>query len=175
MEYDFYDRSSYLRANRLSGANMQRITITIDNQLYNEIEKLAEARGYQNRSEIIRDLVRAGISETDAVSPSGDCIASVVYVYDQETRELPQRLAHTFQKAHDLSVATMRIALDHDSCMEVAVLRGKSKAVQQLANEIIAERGARHGRITMIPATIETTRHAHGGGRVHTHEHIRVR
>ncbi len=154
---------------------MQRVTITIDNQLYNEIEKLAKARGYQNRSEIIRDLVRAGISETDETSQSGDCIASVVYVYDQETRDLPQRLAHTFQRAHDLSVATMRIALDHESCMEIAVLRGKTKAVQQLANEIIAERGARHGRITMIPATIETTRHKHGDRHAHAHEHIRVR
>lgn len=154
---------------------MQRITITIDTQLYNAIEKLAEARGYQNRSEIIRDLVRAGISETDEASLSGDCIASVVYVYDQETRDLPQRLAQAFQRAHDLSVATMRISLDHDSCMEVAVLRGKSKDVQKLANEIIAERGARHGRITMIPATIETTRHRHGDRHTHAHEHIRVR
>lgn len=154
---------------------MQRITITIDNQLYNDIEKLAQARGYQNRSEIIRDLVRTGISETKEASPSGECIASVVYVYDQDTRDLPQRLAHAFQRAHDLSVATMRISLDHDSCMEVAVLRGKSKAVQQLANEIIAERGARHGRITMIPATIETTGHRHGDRHAHAHEHIRVR
>lgn len=154
---------------------MQRVTITIDNQLYSEIEKLARARGYQNRSEIIRDLVRAGISETDAASPSGDCIASVVYVYDQEVRELPQRLAQAFHNAHDLSVATMRISLDHESCMEVAVLGGNSKDVQQLANQIIAERGARHGRITMIPATIESTRHRHGGQHAHVHEHIRVR
>jgi CopG family nickel-responsive transcriptional regulator len=59
--------------------------------------------------------------------------------------------------------------------MEVAVLRGKTKDVQQLANQIIAERGARHGRVTMIPASIETTRHRHGNRKVHTHEHIRVR
>ncbi|MBN8912881.1 MAG: nickel-responsive transcriptional regulator NikR [Rhizobiales bacterium] len=154
---------------------MQRVTITIDNQLYDEIEKLAQARGYQNRSEIVRDLVRAGISETKDDHPSGECIASVVYVYDQKTRDLPQRLAHAFQQAHDLSVATMRISLDHESCMEVAVLRGKSKAVQQLANAIISERGTRHGRITMIPATIEKTGHKHGDRRTHAHEHIRVR
>lgn len=154
---------------------MQRITITIDNQLYNEIEKLAHARGYQNRSEIIRDMIRAGISETSETSPTGECIASVVYVYEQETRELPQRLAHAFQQHHDLSVATMRVSLDHDSCMEVAVLRGKSQDVQRLANQIIAERGARHGRIAMIPATIETTRHKHGNRHAVPHEHIRVR
>jgi len=154
---------------------VQRVTITIDNELHNEIEKLASARGYQNRSEIIRDLVRAGIAETKETAPSGDCIASVVYVYDQETRDLPQRLANTFQRAHDLSVATMRISLDHDSCMEVAVLRGKSKTVHQLANAIVAERGIRHGRVTMIPATIETSGHKHGNRHAHAHEHIRVR
>lgn len=155
---------------------MQRITITIDDQLAQEIDKRAQARGYQNRSETVRDLVRAGIAHTRAEVPAkSQCVASVIYVYDQGTRELPKRLANAYQHQHDLSVATMRVALDHDSCMEVAVLKGKTAEVERFAGEIVAERGVRHGRVVLIPAEIESERHAHGERRPHIHQHIKIR
>ena len=150
---------------------MQRITITIDDELAAEIDKLAQSRGYQNRSETVRDLVRAGILETQHnAHRATECMASVVYVYDQGTRELAKRLAHAYQEHHDLSVATLRVALDHDTCME-----GKAAEVERLAEGIIAERGVRHGRIVTIPAEFESARHSHGEGPSHAHQHIRVR
>jgi CopG family transcriptional regulator, nickel-responsive regulator len=154
---------------------MQRITITIDDTLVEEMDRLIKARGYQNRSEAVRDLVRAGLVATKSVANrSGECVASLAYVFDRKTRELPKRLANAFQDHHDLSVVTMRVALDHDSCMEVSVLRGPTKQVEEFAENVIAERGVRHGRLTVIPAAIETGRHAHGRGGAHPHEHIRV-
>jgi CopG family transcriptional regulator, nickel-responsive regulator len=155
---------------------MQRITITIDDELAHEIDKLAQSRGYQNRSETVRDLVRAGIVQTQHDGHrAAECVASVVYVYDQGTRELPKRLAHAYQEQHDLSVATVRVALDHDTCMEVAVLKGKTAEVERFAERIIAERGVRHGRVVTIPAEIESARHGHGQRQPHAHQHIRVR
>lgn len=155
---------------------MQRITITIDDQLAQEIDKRAHALGHHNRSETVRDLVRAGIAHTRPdVAAGSECVASVVYVYEQGTRELPKRLANAYQHQHDLSVATMRVALDHDSCMEVAVLKGKTAEVERFAEQIVAERGVRHGRVVLIPAEIESERHAHGARRPHVHQHIKVR
>ena len=154
---------------------MQRITITIDDTLVEEMDRLIKARGYQNRSEAVRDLVRAGLVATKSVANrSGECVANLTYVFDRKTRELPKRLANAFQVHHDLSVATMRVALDHDCCMEVSVLRGPTKQVEEFAENVIAERGVRHGRLTVIPAVIETGRHAHGTDGAHAHEHIRV-
>jgi CopG family nickel-responsive transcriptional regulator len=154
---------------------MQRITITIDDTLIEEMDRLIKTRGYQNRSEAVRDLVRAGLVATKSVaSHSGECVANLAYVFERKTRELPKRLANAFQDHHDLSVATMRVALDHDSCMEVSVLRGPTKRVEEFAENVIAERGVRHGRLMVIPAAIETGRHAHGAGGAHPHEHIRV-
>jgi CopG family nickel-responsive transcriptional regulator len=69
----------------------------------------------------------------------------------------------------------MRVTLDHESCMEVSVLKGPAEHVEQFAEGIIAERGVRYGRLAVIPAEIETDRHAHGPGRPHAHQHIRVR
>lgn len=154
---------------------MQRITITIDDQLAHEIDSLAHARGYQNRSEAVRDLVRAGITHTRAEASSAECVATVSYVFDQGTRELPKRLVHAFQEQHDLSVATMRVSLDHDTCMEVAVLKGKTADVERFAGQLIAERGVLHGRLSVIPAEIEYERHSHGERGARPHQHIRIK
>jgi CopG family nickel-responsive transcriptional regulator len=156
---------------------MQRITITIDDDLAQEIDKRAQSRGYQNRSEAVRDLVRAGIVQTRMESSgrgAANCVTALTYVYDQGTRDLPKRLGNAFRDHHDLSIATMRVALDHDSCMEVALLRGSIAQVEGLAQRIIAERGVRHGRVAVIPAEIDNERHAHGHGHAHVHQHVRV-
>jgi len=68
----------------------------------------------------------------------------------------------------------MRVALDHDTCMEVSVLRGPTKRVEEFAANVIAERGVLHGRLAVIPVAIKTGRHADGTGSAHPHEHIRV-
>jgi CopG family nickel-responsive transcriptional regulator len=155
---------------------MQRITITIDAALAEEIDRLIETRGYQNRSEAVRDLVRAGIARTRLPATAAPhCVASLVYVYEQRRRELPKRLVSAFQQHHDLSVATMRVALDHESCMEVAVLKGRTDEVEHFAEHVIAERGVRHGQVFVVPAEIETERHAHGEGPARAHQHVRVR
>jgi len=155
---------------------VQRVTITIDDDLAEEVDRLAAARGYQNRSEAVRDLVRAGIAQTRlSTESSGDCVGGVLYVYDRSTRDLSKKLANAHHHHHDLSIATMRIALNHESCLEVALLRGAANAVEHFATHIVAERGVRHGRIVLIPAEIETEVHTHGDRRAHRHQHIRVR
>jgi CopG family nickel-responsive transcriptional regulator len=155
---------------------MQRVTITLDDELMAELDHVIAARGYQNRSEAIRDLARAGIRQTaEETASSRDCVAALVYVYDHEARELSKRLARSFHDHHDLSLAAMHVHLDHQSCMEVAALRGKARDIQHLADHIIAERGVRHGRLFMIPVEFETQKHAHGAEPSHRHLHVRVR
>lgn len=153
---------------------MQRITITIDEQLAQELDNLVAVRGYQNRSEAVRDLVRAGIIHTNASTTAKECVACLSYVYDPSTRELPKRLAREFQEQHNLCIATTRVALDHESVMEVCVLRGHTAEVQSFAERLMAERGVRHGRLSILPASIEVSKHAHGDGHAHSHEHLKV-
>ena len=134
---------------------MQRVTITIDDDLVAEIDAFMTGRGYANRSEAIRDLARAGLSQSslEAVQDHDrDCVATLSYVYDHAARELPKRLTQDFHAHHGLAQATLHVHLDHDSCLEVTVLKGRSVDVKALADHIIAERGVRHGRIVMIPS-----------------------
>ena len=132
---------------------MQRVTITIDDELDAELDRFMQAHGYANRSEAIRDLARSGLQQA-AVEVGGPrpCVAALVYLYDHEARELPKRLTRDFHDRHDLAQATLHVHLDHESCMEVTVLKGRGADVQKFADHIIAERGVRHGRVVMIPA-----------------------
>lgn len=142
---------------------MQRVTVTLDDDLMAELDAWTAERGYQNRSEAIRDLTRAGLQQMSFGRTSGqDCVAAVVYVYDHATRELSKRLVHAFHDHQDISVATMHVHLDHGSCMEVTVLKGRADEVRHFADHVIAERGVRHGQVVLVPTeALGEDAHAH--------------
>jgi CopG family nickel-responsive transcriptional regulator len=93
------------------------------------------------------------------------------YVYDHETRALALRLTRTFHDHHDLSVAGMHVHLDHENCLEVAVLRGPMSTVRGVADVLTAQRGVRHANLHVVPAEVSDSRHGHGK-RVTTHPHV---
>jgi CopG family nickel-responsive transcriptional regulator len=137
---------------------MQRITVTLDDDLMAAIDGFMAERDYQNRSEAIRDLARAGLTQQDDLADrQQDCVAAVVYVYDHEARELSKRLTRTFHDHHDLSLATFHVHLDRNTCMEVTMLRGLGGEVRHCAEHVISERGVRHGRVVMIPIPTHET------------------
>jgi CopG family transcriptional regulator, nickel-responsive regulator len=148
---------------------MQRLTITIDDELDAELDRFMQAHGYENRSEALRDLARSGLQQA-AIEVAGTrpCVAALVYIYDHEARDLPKRLTRDFHHRHDLAETTLHMHLDHESCMEVTVLKGRGSDVKEFANHIIAERGVRHGQVVYLPAD---RMHTHGRGQ--THRHVR--
>ena len=147
---------------------MQRVTITIDDDLVGELEHYMAARGYPNRSEAIRDLARSALQQ-HAMQAAGrrPCVAALIYVYDHHQRELPKRLTREFHDHHDLARATLHVHLDHESCMEVTVLKGAGEDVQELADHVIAERGVRHGQVVYVPGAPYAHRSAHRNGHAH--------
>ena len=132
---------------------MQRVTITLDDELMRDLDRCAKARGYQNRSEAVRDLVRAGLQQTAAeAGGTGECVAALAYVYDHHVRELSKRLTAAFHAHHRISLATLHVHLDAKNCMEICVLKGSGDEVRHFAEHIVAERGVRHGRVFVMPA-----------------------
>lgn len=131
---------------------MQRITLTIDDALLAALDAHAERHGYANRSEAMRDALRRALAPPPA--PAADperCYATLSYVYDHETRELSRRLARVQHSHHDLAVAALHVHLDHDTCLEVVVLRGPTEAVRELADAVTTQRGVRYGQLHMLP------------------------
>lgn len=130
---------------------MQRLTISVDDALAASFEELVATRGYTSRSEAVRDLVRRAIDE-QRVEEKGDeqCIANLSYVFDHHLRDLSQRLTEIEHDHHELVVSTTHVHLDHDTCLESAILRGPINAVRALANQVQAERGVRFGALNLI-------------------------
>ncbi len=141
---------------------MQRLTTTIDDDLIAEVDEFIVEHGYANRSEAIRDLLRSGLQTLSTkTAGSRNCIATLSYVYDHAARELPKRLTKDFHDHHNLAQATLHVHIDHDSCLEVTVLKGRGTDVKAFADHVIAERGVRHGHIVVMPIGPADHGHAH--------------
>jgi len=131
---------------------MQRITITIDNDLMAELDRMIEVKGYQNRSEAIRDLARAGLRQASVDAGDLDrCVGVLSYTYDHSARDLARKLTDTHHDHHDISVASMHVHLDHDRCLEVSILKGKTEDVRHFADHVKAERHVTHGSLALLP------------------------
>jgi CopG family transcriptional regulator, nickel-responsive regulator len=157
---------------------MERITISVSDEFAAELAAFMESERYENRSEAVRDLARLGLKRARIDhSLSGDCVATLSYVFNHNTRELAKRLTDAHHEHHAHQVATMHVHLDHDSCLEVAVLRGDASAVREFAKAIIAERGVTHGEVSFVPVSIDAATHVHGGAahrHAHTHTHPKI-
>ncbi|QCE34834.1 nickel-responsive transcriptional regulator NikR [Acetobacteraceae bacterium] len=132
---------------------MQRITITIDDDLMAELDGMIERRGYQNRSEALRDLARAGlqqaaIKEGDVIN---DCVGVLSYTYNHNAREISKKITESHHAHHNISVASIHVHLKHERCLEVSILKGKTKEVCHLADHIRSERHITHGNLTILP------------------------
>ncbi len=145
---------------------MQRVTVTLDDDLLLEIDGLINERGYQNRSEAIRDLARAGLARMAQEAGSREtCVGVLSYVYDHAARNLASRLTNTFHHHHDLTIASMHVHLDPENCLEVGILKGPMAEIQHFADHVISERSVRHGSLHVVPADLPhgtAPRQAHG-------------
>ncbi len=131
---------------------MQRLTISLDDNTAAALDAFMAGRGYLNRSEAVRDLLRAGLSEEAGVQdPALPCVAAVSYLYDHHERELGRRLTEAQHAHHDLGVTTLHLHLDHHQCVEVALLRGPAAEVRNFAAALVRERGVRLGGVNVMP------------------------
>lgn len=153
---------------------MQRVTVTLDEDLVAELDRFIESRGYQNRSEAVRDLARSGLRQAaEAAGEGEDAVGALVYLYDHEARNMSKRLTEAHHRHPDMSVCTLHMHLDHDQCLEVALLRGPTQSLRHFSEHLIAERGVRHGRLVLVPVEAGGGEHSPGGhshgGHAHSH------
>ncbi len=141
---------------------MERITMSLESGLAEQFDDFINGHGYTNRSEAMRDLIRERLeSERLKRWEDGLCVATLSYVFNHHEWELSSRITRAHHHSHELNISNMHIHLDHDNCLEIAVMRGSVKAVREFASTIMAERGVRHGKLGMIP--VEITEEADDG------------
>ena len=141
---------------------MERITISLNNRLAKDFDALMHKRGYFNRSEALRDLIRDQL-EIDRLEEhiEGQCLATLSYIYNHHESELASRITAVQHDHHELTLSSMHVHMDHDNCLEISVLRGSIEDVKDFANRIIATRGIRHGKLHLFPVEIVQEQHSH--------------
>jgi CopG family nickel-responsive transcriptional regulator len=118
----------------------------------------------------VRDILRTHLQRSrEQRDVKGSCVANLSYVYNHHERELSERLASIQHDHHDLTISTMHVHLDHEQCMETVMLKGPVPQVREFAQEIIAERGVRHGQLNLISVELGKS-HSHGGA---SHRHLK--
>lgn len=128
---------------------LSRIGVAIDSDLLKKFDALIAKRGYTNRSEAFRDLIREELVAQSWESPERRVVGTVSIVYDHHVRLLSERLTDLQHEFHRLVLSTLHVHLDHDHCLEVLVVRGKAGEVKKLADTLIATKGVKHGRLSI--------------------------
>lgn len=126
--------------------HLSRIGVAIDSELLEQFDLFITGQGYENRSEAFRDLVRERLVSAAVAAPNLDVVGTVTLVYDHHVRLLSEKLTDIQHHHHENIISTTHAHLDHDTCLEVVVVKGKSQQVQKLADLLISSKGVRHGR-----------------------------
>ena len=129
---------------------IERIGVSVDKKLLSAFDKLISGRGYQSRSEAIRDLIRQQISSEQLKNPRAKAIAAVFLVYEHHSTKLMEKLT-SLQHSHVLqTISSMHIHLDGHNCMEIIVLKGRVGEINKVAERIISLKGVKLGRINLM-------------------------
>lgn len=130
-------------------SELSRIGVAIDANLLKQFDSLIASRGYTNRSEAFRDLIRDELVEEAWEHPDSAVVGTVTLVYDHHVRLLNEKLTDMQHDHHQQILSTLHVHLDHDNCLEVLVVKGTAQHVQAIAEKIISTKGVKHGRLTL--------------------------
>ena len=130
---------------------MERVTrvgISLEEELLRRFDAYLQRKGYSNRSQALRDLVREKLVEEEWRDDEAETVATVNIVYDHHKRELLDTLAELQHDHLDQIVSTLHVHLDHEHCLEILVLRGRARDLRALGDKLVATKGVLHGTMS---------------------------
>jgi CopG family nickel-responsive transcriptional regulator len=141
---------------RKTMTGLARFGISLEQRLLESFDRLIAGKGYVNRSEAIRDMIRNALVEDQvARTDSTPVVGTVTLVYDHHTRDLSEKLTEHQHSHHDAIVSALHVHLDAHYCLEVIVMRGTALQVKRLADELIGTKGVKHGKLVLTTAGAE--------------------
>lgn len=126
-----------------------RISVSLPQKLLNQYDEMVKEKGYDDRSPAVADMMRAQLVEHREKTGNGEIAGTITLVYDHHTQHVQEALTEIQHDHHDVIVSTMHVHLDHHNCLEVLVVRGKATQIKKIADELIAAKGVKHGKLTV--------------------------
>jgi len=151
---------------------LSRIGIALDSDLLKRFDRSIARRGYTNRSEAFRDLIRDRLVTEQTAAPEAVVVGTVTLIYDHHAHGVTEKLTEVQHAHHELVVSTSHAHLDHYSCLEVLIVHGKSSKVASFADRLIGLKGVQHGRLVMtVPSNSSERARENGHEHKHGHKH----
>ena len=149
---------------------LSRTGVSLDEDLLKEFDRLIARRGYANRSEAIRDLIREALL-SEAVDANKPVVGTLTLVYDHHVPGLSEKLTAAQHAAGTAVLTATHVHLDHHYCLEVIIMKGRSKALRELADRMLALKGVELGKLVLTNSGRELKGAARGHAHTHAHAH----
>ena len=130
-------------------SEITRFGVSLESSLLEKFDRLNAQKGYKNRSEAIRDLIREKLVAEEWAASDQETVGVFSMVYDHHQRELNKTLNHIQHQYVEVIVSSTHIHIDHHNCLEVIILKGRSRIIKKITDELAATRGVKHGKLIM--------------------------
>ena len=134
---------------KLISHGVDRLSVSLPHELLQDLDRMAREKGYTNRSRMVGDMTRDWLVEHRTQLGRQEIAGTITLVYDHHRPHVQAMLTDVQHHHHHAIISTLHVHLDHDNCLEVIVVRGKAEMVKKLADELIATRGVKHGKLTL--------------------------
>ena len=131
---------------------LTRFGISLDSDLLKRFDAIVSEKGYANRSEAIRDLIRDALVQREWEKEQGEKVGTITLIFDHHVRELTERLTEVQHDYNNEIISTMHVHLDHDNCLEVLAVHGEGQTIRSIADRLIGIKGVKHGKLVTTTA-----------------------
>jgi CopG family nickel-responsive transcriptional regulator len=129
--------------------NVSRFSMSLPPALLRQLDEMSREKGYDNRSQAIADMIRDQIVEHRQKADTGEIAGTITLVYDHHKPHLQTTLTDIQHDHHEVILTTVHVHLDHHNCLEVLIVRGQASIIRKIADELIAAKGVKHGKLTV--------------------------
>jgi len=126
-----------------------RFTVSVPQTLAKQLDRMTREKGYDNRSLAVADMIRDQLVEHHQNYGNRDIAGTITLVYDHHKQHVQAALTDIQHDHHDVIISTLHVHLDHDNCLEVLAVRGRAGTIKKIADELIAAKGVKHGKLTV--------------------------
>lgn len=127
---------------------LKRFSISLDENLLTQFDDYIQPKGYSNRSEAVRDLIRKVLINEEWAQDS-EVVGVITLVYNHHQPLLQEKITELQHEYYHQITSTTHVHMDHHNCLEVTITKGRASQVRELAEKLIALRGVKDGNLTM--------------------------
>lgn len=130
-------------------ALITRFGVSIEESLLKNFDRLISRKGYQNRSEALRDLIRESLVQEEWEVGKKETVGTIAIVYSHHTRELSRNLTDMQHRYYQSILSSLHIHLDEHNCLEVLVVKGRGEDIKKISDRLIGTKGVKHGKLSL--------------------------